>query len=649
MSQILFRRFQKILPRISQTELEALRSGSVSLDREIFEGKVNLKKYQLEPTDKKNRTLPEKLDKKTHTLLDKYGDKIVYPNTQWKSTINYLGKNKFFSFIIDPKYGGEKLSVNHLSQVLTKITTKNPALGVTVMVPNSLGPGELLQEYGTEVQKKKYLPGLAEGKYVPCFGLTGPNNGSDAAGKIDTGKIVLNSKGKRVIQVEVNKRYITLAPVANLVGLAFKLEDPDNLLETGEPGVTVALLEKGHPGLNMYTHHNPLQAGFPNGTVKGKLEIELDQVIGGESMVGSGWRMLMECLAAGRAVCLPATALASSKVATYGVYQYAKHRKQFNIPLFKMEGVNEKLLDMLYHTWVIQCSVTLTNHILDSGERPAVLSAVMKQQSTERARYVLNHGMDIHAGSAICSGYGNFLEKFYRSAPIGITVEGSNTLTRSLITFGQGLNKSHPYIFPLVENLLDNNSQGFQKNLNAMLGHVLSNYFTSLNPFRNRLDQQVIRFANLANIISLRGGKLKQDQYLSGEMADIFSNLYLAQSIKWYQQNFGVSQSLTEYCITRLLRENQESFNSIIDNMGSSKYLVGYMRKSVPSISYQGKRNMLAELERNPKIMESISENIYFPQTILDDLRKLDTLPRESPEYEKLYQKVIQVDEFNNV
>ena len=204
--------------------------------------------------------------------------------------------------------------------------------------------------------------------------------------------------------------------------------------------------------MNIETYHNPLNVGFPNGTLKGNFEIEIEDIIGGEKNAGNGWKMLMECLAAGRAVSLPAAALASSKVASYGIYNYASHRKQFKIPLIKMEGVNSKLVDMIYNTWVIQSSIHLTNYLLDSGERPSVISAVMKQQTTDRARDVLNNAMDIHAGSAICLGKSNFLEKFYQSAPIGITVEGSNTLTKNLIIFGQGLNKSHPYIFPLMEN-----------------------------------------------------------------------------------------------------------------------------------------------------------------------------------------------------
>ena len=264
-----------------------------------------------------------------------------------------------------------------------------------------------------------------------------------------------------MIKVKLNKRYITLAPVANLMGIAFNLRDDDNLI--GKSGVTVALVERNHPGLIQDTHHNPLDVGFPNGTIKGEFYIELDQVIGGEKNIGNGWKMLMECLSAGRGVSLPASANASSKVASIGIYNYIKIREQFKLPLMKMEAIQEKFNRMITDTWIILSSVKLTNDILDSGKSPAVISAIMKQQCTERGRNVLNEAMDIHGGAAICKGYSNFLEKYYKSAPIGITVEGSNTLTRSLIIFGQGLNKSHPYIFPILDSVLNDDLNSFKK------------------------------------------------------------------------------------------------------------------------------------------------------------------------------------------
>ena len=640
----LFGTIKSILPKISDTELIALRSGTTSLDRDIFKGKIEKFVKPVVTTKFGN----EKVDE----LLKKYKDEQVYPNNNNNEVVNYLGKNKFFSFIIDEKYGGANVSVNELSNILTKITSANPSLGVTAMVPNSLGPGELLLHYGTEQQKNKYLPGMVDGKYIPCFGLTGPNNGSDAAGDIDRG--ILKKKGdKIVIEVNINKRYITLAPISNLVGLAFKLEDPDKLLKSGKEGITLAMLEGDHEGLIKETHHNPLNAGFPNGTLKGKFDIELDQVIGGEEQIGGGWKMLMECLAAGRGICLPATANASSKAATYGIFNYAKHRRQFNIPLIKMQGVQEKFVDMLFHTWIIQAGVSLTNDILDSGEKPAVISAIMKQQTTDRARIVLNNAMDIHAGSSICLGENNFLEKFYRSAPIGITVEGSNTLTRNLIIFGQGLNKSHPYIYPILESILEDDQKKFEKGFNKILFHSLSLYTNSFIPnlgsdINSKLNKQIADFANLSNFVALKGGAIKREQFLSADMADIFSNLYLAYAVRYYEENNNISKYITQYCIDRLVEENQMIINRVISNIGILGIPLIHMKKNVKVDSYKDRENVINEVMNNKNIIENIRENLYEKDTILEKLNKLNDLDLKSEQYKELYNEVIQVGEYKN-
>ena len=644
----LFKIVKKLIPKISDTELIALRSGTTSLDRQIFSGAVNTRSI----VKSSNTPLKFNNDKITE-LLTKYKDDVVYPNTNNNEIVNYLGKNKFFSFIIDEKYDGTNLSVKELSSVLTKITSVNPPLGVATMVPNSLGPGELLLHYGTEEQKNKYLPKLANGDYIPCFGLTGPNNGSDATGSIDEGTLVVDENGKKFIEVTVNKRYITLAPVSNLIGLAFRLNDPSNLLESGNPGVTVALIEKDTCGLKQETYHNPLNTGFPNGTLKGSLKIPIENVIGGEKNVGNGWKMLMECLAAGRGICLPATANASSKVACFGVINYAKHRTQFKLPLIQMQGVQEKVLNMVYNSWLIQSSVDLTNEILDSGEKPAVISAIMKQQTTDRGREVLNDAMDIHAGSSICLGENNFLEKFYRNTPVGITVEGSNTLTRNLIIFGQGLNKSHPHIFPILDSILDDDVDKFKTGFDNMIGHVVSLQLKSMIPnlsgsVYSKLDKQTINFAHLSNIVSLKGGAIKGEQFLSANMADIFSNLYLAYSVKWYEENNHVSKILTDYCITRLLNENQYLFNKIIDNAPVyHKPLICHLKGIVKYDSYKNNSAMIQEILKNDKIMETFKKDIVIENSVLEELDTLNTLDKTSQEYKDIYNKVIQVGEYN--
>ena len=310
-----------------------------------------------------------------------------------------------------------------------------------------------------------------------------------------------------------------------------------------------------------------------------------------------------------------------------------------------MEAIQNKISDMLFHTWLIECSTSLINNLLDSGDRPAVLSALMKQQTTDRAREVLNHGMDIQGGGAICLGYTNFLEKFYRSAPISITVEGSNTLTKNLIIFGQGLNKSHPYIFPILENILDDDFNGFKKNIKSQLQYAFKLYFKTFSFFNTALEKQVISFAILSNFIALQGGKIKSNQSLSGDMADIFSNLYLAYSVKWYHKHNNVSDTLTNYCVDRLLDENTTIINRVISN--NNFYLLWQKKKKIGDIKYSRKKDLIIELGKNEKIMNVLKTDLYTRDNILGDFELLENLNSDNDNYHKLVDKIIQVDEFN--
>ena len=639
MYSFLFKQVKKIIPRISNTELIALRTGTVSIDGDIFKGSVNTQ--NIKPNEERtfNKTIIE-------SILEKYQDTKVYSN-KINNILDDLCVHKMFSFIIPKKYGGTELSASEISSILTTISSNNPSLGVSVMVPNSLGPGELISEYGTQQQKDYYLPKLANGEFIPCFGLTGPNNGSDALGSIDRG-VLVKKDDKLVIKTHVNKRYITMAPIANLVGLAIHLEDPDNLLKDGVEGITLILIDKNESDVKIDTHHNPLNIGFPNGTIKGEIEISIDNVIGGEKNIGNGWKMLMECLAAGRGICLPATANASSKVCTYNIYNYMKHRRQFNIPLERMEGVSNKFCDMLYNTWLINCSVALTNSILDQGTKPSVISAIMKQQTTERGREVINHSMDIHGGSGICLGENNFTEKFYNAVPVGITVEGSNTLTRNLIIFGQGLNKSHPYVYPIYDSIVNDNIREFRKSLNKMILHSIKMYIESLkNSFLpTNIHIQTLVFANLSNFVALLGGKIKQNQSISGDMADVLSNLYLAEAVIWYEDNYGVSEKLKDYCIKRIIQENNILINRIIDNYPSNLSVL--LRKTkIKSFDYNQNRELMREIRENNEIMNHIKKDIYINKAS-KNLERLDVVTDEEL-YERIYQNVISVGEYPNV
>jgi len=649
----MFRLARRILPKISETEMIALKSGTVSIDRHIMEGQVP-------------NNFMDNLENKTDSYLDnidnicsKTGDEVVFKNGKLNDKImNILKEYSCFSYIIDKKYGGLELSVESQSRALVKLASVNPSVAVTVMVPNSLGPGELLQHYGTEEQKERYLPGLASGEYIPCFGLTGPKNGSDAAGPLDEGKVI-KENGELYIDVTLNKRYITLAPISNLVGVAIRVKDPDNLLESGREGITVALLEKeNYNNLKNDTHHNPLNAGFPNGTLKGTVKIKIDDVIGGREKVGHGWKMLMECLAAGRGVSLPASSLGACLSTSYGITGYSNLRKQFNIPIIRMQGVYEKLHKVMYNTLIIDFGIRFTNAILDSGAKPSVISAIMKQQTTERGKDVIINSMDIHGGSGICEGPNNFISKFYGAGPIGITVEGSNVLTRSLIIFGQGLNKSHPHISSVVQSIQDNNKGEFYKHMGSMMKHTLSLFgrsiFTNLLPFTDsdkHLKNNIIMFANLSNIISLMGGELKRSQIISGHMADMFSQLYLGQAILYHQKKYNLDPLMYHICKCELNREFYNSFLKLKE-VELPLHIELLIRISCRNPNYNllftnDQLYMAGLIWRNDNVKEYIQDQIYIEDNILGKInRAMKTEDRD--ERERLIDDIISVGEYEN-
>lgn len=645
---------KNIIPKISETEIIALKSGGVSIDRELFSGKVDYEKLYkplLHPTE-------HHMAEKTNDLLRTTGIENIYPSKNIHATMKRLGEMGMLSMIIDKKYNGNRLSVTSQSHILSKISSYNPSLAVTVMVPNSLGPAELLQHYGTEKQKDYFLPKLADGSMIPCFGLTGPNNGSDAVGEIDKG-IVKSIDGKIKIEITLNKRYITLAPVSNLIGIAFQVEDPNGLLANKKSGISVALVESSQPGLLQLTRHNPNNAGFPNGTIKGTISIDCDQIIGEEDKIGEGWKMLMECLAVGRGVSLPATANGSSKYITHAIMNYINIRKQFNMNIGNMEAVREKFIAMYLNTWIIHTSVNFTNHILDSGATPSVITAIMKQQTTERARTVLNHGMDIYSGSGICTGENNFFTPFYNSSPVGITVEGSNTLTRGLIIFGQGLNKSHPYIFPIFESIQENNLPKFKTNFNKLVSSSFVNYCSVLlrgSGFslsaQQRLDIATLKFSVLTNFVSLLGGKIKSKQMISGNMSDIVSNLYLGYSILWYYKHFQkvneTNSFLRDECIHYLMNELDTKMNVIIANypFPLMKPLLYPITNRVHYENLENKNKLYKLILANDELHTIFKNDIYYRGTVLEKMENLRKMKENSDEYNKLYQDIISVGEY---
>lgn len=652
----IFNRVKSIIPKISETEIIALKSGGVSIDREIFKGRVNycnLYKPFEKPYDKV-------MEKEINDLLEITGPNPIYPKNNINSLMSYLGEKGFLSMIIDKKYGGNRLSIESQSRILSKIASYNPSLGVATMVPNSLGPAELIQHYGTQSQKDYFLPKLATGDFIPCFGLTGPNNGSDAVGNIDQAYVEkINDKLK--IRITLNKRYITLAPVSNLLGVAFNLNDPNGLLPNCKEGITLALIESSKYQQKLTkTYHNPNNSGFPNGTIKGTIYIDTEEIIGGIDKIGEGWKMLMECLAVGRGVSLPATANGSSKFITHSIMNYINIRNQFNMPIGNMEAVREKFIDMYVNTWIIHSSVKFTNHILDNGSTPSVITAIMKQQTTERARNILNHGMDIYSGSAICTGKNNFFTNFYNSSPVGITVEGSNTLTRGLIIFGQGLNKSHPYIFPIFQSIQDNNLHEFKANFNKLVLEIVTNYICLLNPIHHidkkntqkRLELATLKFSVLTNFIALMGGKIKAKQMISGNMSDILSNLYLSYALMWYHNHYHDNSNLflRNYCLDYLLNEIDYKMNIVIDNY-PIKELYPFLLPIKNTILYpslESKNELYKFILKNDELHKLFKNDIYYKGTVLEKMEKIRNTEINKDEYNKLYQEIISVGEYPN-
>jgi acyl-CoA dehydrogenase len=480
LSDLLLGLFRKALPHVSQTEQEALDAGTVWWDGEFFSGKPNWSKMLAFPKPTLSAEEQAFLAGPVEQLCRMCDDwQVSYelndlPPEVWQ----FIKDAGFLGMIIPKQYGGMGFSALAHSQVVMKLATRCPTACVTVMVPNSLGPAELLLHYGTEQQKSHYLPRLAKGLEMPCFALTGPEAGSDAGAIPDFGVVCRGMhEGKETLGLRITweKRYITLGPVATLLGLAFKLFDPDHLLgDKSDLGITLALIPTSHPGVNIGRRHFPLNASFMNGPNWGKdVFIPLDWIIGGQAYAGQGWRMLMECLAAGRAISLPSSTTGGAKTAVRTTGAYSRIRSQFKVPIGKFEGVEEALARMGGNLYVMESARVITAASVDGGEKPAVISAVVKYHCTERARQVLNDAMDVHGGKGICLGPNNYLGRGYQQIPISITVEGANILTRCLIIFGQGAVRAHPYVLAEIAATQEADAHKASHDFDAALwGHV---------------------------------------------------------------------------------------------------------------------------------------------------------------------------------
>jgi acyl-CoA dehydrogenase len=652
-SDRLFSLYRKLMPSMSSTEREALEAGTVWWDGEIFSGRPRWRRLL--------KVKPPGLTEREQAFLDGPVEELCRMLNDWEICDSYrklpgpiwdfLKQHRFFSMIIPEEYGGLGFSAQGNSAVVMKLCSRNLTAAVTVMVPNSLGPAELLLHYGTEEQKHYYLPRLASGEEIPCFALTSSGAGSDAGSMSDHCIVCMGThEGQEVLGMRVtwDKRYITLAPVATLLGLAFKAQDPDGLLgDNPDLGITCALIPADTPGVEIGNRHMPIGSVFQNGPTRGKdVFIPMDWIIGGQAQIGRGWRMLMQSLSAGRAISLPALGTAGGKMAAMMSGAYARIRKQFGMPIGYFEGIEEPLARIAGRTYRMDAARKLTLVALDEGEKPGVLSAIVKYQLTEGSRQSINDAMDIHGGKGIIQGPNNYLAHAYQAAPISITVEGANILTRSLIIFGQGAIRAHPWLLKEMNAVrgraAGNARREFDNALFSHAGYTISNGvrafmlavsggLATTAPVRGptaRYFRQMTRmsaaFALVADAVLLTlGGKFKFREKLSGRLADVLIHLYLGSAVLKRFEDDGRPQEdlpLLQWAMDDSLYTIQQGLLEVLQNF-PAPLLRGLLRLAVFPIGrpYQRPSDRLGKQVAKMLLSENPSRDRLLDGTFHSD------------------------------
>jgi acyl-CoA dehydrogenase len=604
------RGYRRLLPSMSVTEREALDAGTVWWDGELFSGGPDWQKLMSAKVPVLTAAEQAFLDGPCEALCAMLDDwdithqRADLPPEVWQ----FIKSQGFFGMIIPRRYGGLEFSAYAHSCVLIKIASRSSTASTTVMVPNSLGPAELLLHYGTETQKNYYLPRLARGEEVPCFALTGPRAGSDAGSIPDTGVICKGAwQGAEIVGIKLNfsKRYITLAPVATVVGLAFRLFDPDRLMgDKADLGITCALIQHDTAGVTIGRRHFPLNVPFQNGPIQGHdVFVPLDAIIGGFAMAGHGWRMLVEQLSVGRCISLPSSTTGGAKAAVYASAAYARIRRQFNMPIGRFEGVEQVLARMAARTYIMDAARSVTAGAIDGGEKPSVPSAMLKYHSTEFGRMIANDAMDVHGGKGICLGPNNYLGRGYQIVPVAITVEGANILTRSLIIFGQGAIRCHPFVLREMNAARNPDREAgvaeFDRALMGHIGFAISNAARSLvlgltlarftkvprlgptTRYYQHVNRYSASFALATDIAMLAlGGYLKKKETLSARLGDVLSMMYLASMVLKHHENQGREPEdlpLVEWACRSLLYQAQEQLHLFLRNF-PNRPLAAFMR-----------------------------------------------------------------------
>lgn len=659
----IFDLFRMMLPAMSATEREALEAGDIWWEAELFQGQPNWSKLLGFQVTRLTRAEQAFIDHQVETLcgmLDE--DRIVRKDHDLPPEVwDYLKRERFFSLIIPEEYGGRAFSSLAQSTVVSKIATRSLSAAVTVMVPNSLGPGELLVKYGTEQQKDYWLPRLADGREIPCFALTGPDVGSDAGSMPDYGIVCKGEhRGQEVLGIRLSfcKRYITLAPVATVLGLAFKLYDPQRLLGGEEQlGITCALIPADHPGVRIGQRHFPMGLAFMNGPIEGdEVFIPLDWIIGGQAMAGKGWRMLVECLAVGRAISLPALGTAAAKLSYRMTGAYARIRRQFKLPIGEFEGVQEAMARIAGYTYLLEASRVLTASAGDMGIKPAVVSAIAKYHMTEHMRLVIDDAMDIHGGRTIIYGPRNYLGYAYQAVPVAITVEGANILTRSLMIFGQGAIRCHPYVRDEMAAVHDSDRRrGLERFDRLLFAHIRYTSSRGVRAFTHALTgarfatapidgptaryyRQLTRMsAALAFVtdvtMGMLGGELKRKERLSARLGDVLSNLYLASAVlKYYADAGRPEQELAsvQWAVESCLSAIYEAFDGFFENFPrpgvgrALRFAVFPLGRPYKAPSDRLGTRIARQMMEAGGVRDRITQSIYLGQSADDPVGRME-------------------------
>ncbi|HYH06184.1 MAG TPA: acyl-CoA dehydrogenase [Thermoanaerobaculia bacterium] len=592
LSRLVMKILGPVMPAISETERTAIEAGSVWAEAELFSGKPDFKKLMNEPWPTLTAEEQAFLDGPVEELCRVVDDWEVWesrelPQAAW----DVIRREKFLGMIIPKEFGGLGFSAFAHSEVIQKLATRSIPLCITVMVPNSLGPAELLAHYGTDEQKRRLLPKLATGEEIPCFALTEPTAGSDAGSITSSGTVFRGDDGKLYLRLDWNKRYITLAAISTILGLAFKLRDPENLLGRGEDlGITCALVPTDTPGVVIGRRHDPLGTPFYNCPTQGHdVVVPIDAIIGGPEWAGKGWRMLTESLAAGRGVSLPAQSAGGTKLGARVISAYASIRKQFGLPIGKFEGIEEPVARIAGYNYLLEAMRKFTLGAIDRGSKPAVVTAMAKYNATEIGRKVINDAMDVAGGSGISRGPRNLLAHFYIATPIGITVEGANILTRTLIIFGQGALRAHPYALKEVAAIAARDLVAFDRAFWGHIAHILRNFTRSVvlsltrglfasSPvsgptarYYRKLSWASATFAILSDVaMGALGGSLKLKEKLTGRFADALSWMYIGTSVlRRYEAEGRRREDLpfVHFAMNHALHEIQKAFDGIFANL----------------------------------------------------------------------------------